>query len=73
MPLEEKPRILPPPTIYVERTLAIIKPDAVHKSDEIEEIILQHGFTILQVRFVSSIFLLYLIWFSTDTVYLSTY
>ncbi|XP_031557546.1 nucleoside diphosphate kinase homolog 5-like [Actinia tenebrosa] len=50
MPLEEKPKALPPPSIYVERTLAIIKPDAVHKSDEIEEIILQHGFTILQKR-----------------------
>lgn len=49
MPLEEKPKTLPAPSIYVERTLAIIKPDAVHKSDEIEEIILQHGFTILQV------------------------
>lgn len=36
--------------ILVESTLAIIKPDAVYKSDEIEEIILQHGFTILQVR-----------------------
>lgn len=37
------------PRIYVERTLAMIKPDAVGKADEIEEIILQSGFTILQV------------------------
>ncbi|XP_061758068.1 nucleoside diphosphate kinase homolog 5 [Nerophis ophidion] len=36
--------------IYVERTLAIIKPDAVHKSQEIEDIILTSGFTILQKR-----------------------
>lgn len=38
-----------PPHIYVERTLAIIKPDAVHKSEEIEDIILRSGFAILQV------------------------
>lgn len=39
----------PPPRIYVERTLAMIKPNAVDKADEIEEIILLSGFTILQV------------------------
>lgn len=39
----------PFPRIYVERTLAIIKPDAIHKSEEIEDIILTSGFTILQV------------------------
>lgn len=50
MPEGEKPVIPPPPAIHVERTLALIKPDAIHKSDEIEEIILQHGFTILQVQ-----------------------
>ncbi|XP_077466398.1 nucleoside diphosphate kinase homolog 5-like isoform X2 [Stigmatopora argus] len=38
------------PRIYVERTLAIIKPDAIHKSEEIEDIILTSGFTILQKR-----------------------
>uniref|UniRef100_A0A3Q3E245 NME/NM23 family member 5 n=1 Tax=Hippocampus comes TaxID=109280 RepID=A0A3Q3E245_HIPCM len=38
----------PFPRIYVERTLAIIKPDAIHKSEEIEDIILTSGFTILQ-------------------------
>lgn len=37
------------PHIYVERTLAIIKPDAVHKAEEIEDIILRSGFAILQV------------------------
>lgn len=37
--------------IYVERTLALVKPDAVHKADEIEKIILHHGFTVLQVNF----------------------
>ena len=36
--------------ILVERTLAIIKPDAVNKAEEIEDIILRTGFTILQKR-----------------------
>ena len=35
--------------IYVERTLAMVKPDAAHKADEIEDIIIRNGFTILQV------------------------
>lgn len=35
--------------IYVERTLAVIKPDAVHKADEIEDIILKSGYIVLQV------------------------
>ncbi|KAK7507431.1 hypothetical protein BaRGS_00001366 [Batillaria attramentaria] len=39
-----------PPRIYVERTLAIIKPDATHKAEEIEDIILRSGFAILQRR-----------------------
>jgi len=39
-----------PPHIYVERTLAIIKPDALHKAEEIEDIILRSGFAILQKR-----------------------
>ncbi|XP_070692860.1 nucleoside diphosphate kinase homolog 5 [Pempheris klunzingeri] len=38
------------PRIYVERTLALIKPDAVHKAEEIEDVILKSGFTILQKR-----------------------
>lgn len=38
------------PQIYVERTLAIVKPDAIHKSEEIEDIILRSGFAILQVK-----------------------
>lgn len=38
-----------PPHIYVERTLAIIKPDALHKAEEIEDIILRSGFAVLQV------------------------
>ncbi|XP_040904365.1 nucleoside diphosphate kinase homolog 5 [Toxotes jaculatrix] len=38
------------PRIYVERTLALIKPDAIHKSEEIEDIILKSGFTVLQKR-----------------------
>ncbi|KAM7417780.1 hypothetical protein PAMA_017432 [Pampus argenteus] len=36
--------------IYVERTLALIKPDAIHKSEEIEDTILKSGFTVLQKR-----------------------
>lgn len=47
----EIPDSMPPPHIYVERTLAIIKPDAVHKAEEIEDIILRSGFAILQVCF----------------------
>lgn len=39
----------PLPDIFVERTLALIKPDAIDKADEIEDIILRSGFTILQV------------------------
>ncbi|CAF0711256.1 unnamed protein product [Brachionus calyciflorus] len=38
--------------IYVQRTLAIIKPDAVQKAEEIEDIILRSGFTILQKRWI---------------------
>lgn len=38
------------PHIYLERTLAIIKPDAVNKAEEIEDIILRSGFAILQKR-----------------------
>ncbi|KAG7517748.1 nucleoside diphosphate kinase-like 5 isoform X1 [Solea senegalensis] len=38
------------PRIHVERTLAIIKPDAIHQSDEIEDVILKSGFTVLQRR-----------------------
>ncbi|XP_074647513.1 nucleoside diphosphate kinase homolog 5-like [Tubulanus polymorphus] len=38
------------PDVFVERTLAIIKPDAVDKADEIEDIISRSGFTILQKR-----------------------
>ena len=38
--------------IFVERTLALIKPDVVNKADEIETIILNNGFTILQVCFI---------------------
>ncbi|CAL8083792.1 unnamed protein product [Calicophoron daubneyi] len=38
------------PHINVERTLAIVKPDAVQFADEIEEIILQNHFFIIQKR-----------------------
>lgn len=38
--------------IYVQRTLAIIKPDAVQKAEEIEDIILRTGFTILRKRWI---------------------
>nr|ACI68840.1 Nucleoside diphosphate kinase homolog 5 [Salmo salar] len=39
---------MPYPRIYVERTLALIKPDAIHQAEEIEDVILRSGFTILQ-------------------------
>ena len=58
MPEGEKPIIPPPPAIHIERTLVLVKPDAIHKSDEIEEIILQHGFTILQVGLIKCRFFL---------------
>jgi hypothetical protein len=35
--------------IFVERTLALVKPDAINKANEIETILLNHGFTVLQV------------------------
>jgi len=50
MPEDDAPYIPPKPAINIETTLAMIKPDAVDKADEIEEIILRHGFTILQKR-----------------------
>lgn len=37
------------PRIFVERTLALIKPDVIHRAEEIEDDILKSGFTILQV------------------------
>lgn len=33
----------------MERTLALIKPDVIHRAEEIEDDILKSGFTILQV------------------------
>ncbi|KAK3590959.1 hypothetical protein CHS0354_034531 [Potamilus streckersoni] len=42
-----------PPHIYVERTLAIIKPDAINRAEEVEDIILKSGFAILQKRRVT--------------------
>ncbi|CAI5766692.1 nucleoside diphosphate kinase homolog 5 isoform X1 [Podarcis muralis] len=42
--------LMPDPQIYVERTLAIIKPDIINKEEEIEDIILRSGFTIVQKR-----------------------
>ena len=45
------------PQIYLERTLAIIKPDAMDKADEIEDIILRNGFVILQVSKLHGIIL----------------
>ncbi|CAL8333697.1 unnamed protein product [Gadus morhua 'NCC'] len=37
-------------SLHVERTLALIKPDVVHLAEEIEDVILRSGFTILQRR-----------------------
>ncbi|UJR30245.1 hypothetical protein I4U23_017783 [Adineta vaga] len=36
--------------IFVERTLALVKPDAVNKANDIETILLNQGFTVLQKR-----------------------
>lgn len=41
--------LMPEPQIYVERTLAIIKPDVINKEEEIEDLILRSGFHIIQV------------------------
>lgn len=35
--------------VFVESTLALIKPDALHNAAEIEDIIVRAGFTIIQV------------------------
>lgn len=35
--------------IFVERTLAIVKPDSIDRYEEIEKHILSHGFNIIQV------------------------
>ena len=40
-----------PPQIFVERTLAMLKPDVAHRETEIEDAILRAGFTIIQVDF----------------------
>ncbi|XP_074012516.1 nucleoside diphosphate kinase homolog 5 isoform X1 [Numenius arquata] len=42
--------LMPKPQIFVERTLALIKPDIVDKEEEIEDCILRSGFLILQKR-----------------------
>ncbi|NXW62065.1 NDK5 kinase, partial [Eurystomus gularis] len=42
--------LMPEPQIFVERTLALIKPDAVDKEEEIEDLILRSGFLIVQKR-----------------------
>lgn len=41
--------LMPQPQIFVERTLALIKPDVVDKEEEIEDLILRSGFLIVQV------------------------
>ncbi len=47
--MEDVPVFPDPPAITTERTLAIIKPDAVDREEEIKEEIKSHGFAILQV------------------------
>jgi len=37
------------PQIIVETTLAVVKPDAIDRSEEIEDIILRSGFSVLRV------------------------
>ncbi|KYO20345.1 hypothetical protein Y1Q_0010869 [Alligator mississippiensis] len=50
----EMQMLMPEPQIYVERTLALIKPDVIDKEEEIEEIILRSGFTIVQNQYTSA-------------------
>lgn len=45
----EMQMLMPEPQIFVERTLALIKPDVVDKEEEIEDLILRSGFLIVQV------------------------
>lgn len=52
--MEDTPAFPDPPAVTVERTLAIIKPDAIDQTEEIVEEIKRRGFTILQVH--SSVF-----------------
>ena len=47
--MEDTPPFPDPPAVTVERTLAIIKPDAIEQTEEIIEEIKRRGFTILQV------------------------
>ena len=47
--MDDTPLFPDPPAVTVERTLAIIKPDAIEYADEIIEEIKRRGFTILQV------------------------
>lgn len=47
--MEDTPIFPDPPAITVERTLAIIKPDAIHRAEEVMEDIKTLGFSILQV------------------------
>ncbi|KAM6055475.1 nucleoside diphosphate kinase homolog 5 isoform 1-T5 [Theristicus caerulescens] len=42
--------LMPEPQIFVERTLALIKPDVIDKEEEIEDLILRSGFLIIQKR-----------------------
>lgn len=42
--------LMPEPQIFVEKTLALIKPDVVAKEEEIEDLILRSGFMIVQVK-----------------------
>ncbi|XP_072204168.1 nucleoside diphosphate kinase homolog 5 isoform X1 [Excalfactoria chinensis] len=42
--------LMPEPQIFVEKTLALIKPDVVDKEEEIEDLILRSGFLIVQKR-----------------------
>ncbi|KAL1773516.1 bromodomain-containing protein 8-like isoform X2 [Sigmodon hispidus] len=50
MAVEMQREVLEQIQIYVEKTLAIIKPDIVDKEEEIRDIILRSGFTIIQRR-----------------------
>uniref|UniRef100_A0A8C3LIY8 Nucleoside diphosphate kinase homolog 5 n=1 Tax=Chrysolophus pictus TaxID=9089 RepID=A0A8C3LIY8_CHRPC len=42
--------LMPEPQIFVEKTLALIKPDVVAKEEEIEDLILRSGFMVVQKR-----------------------
>jgi len=56
--IEECVERAPKPTINIEHTLFMVKPDAIHKAHEMEDIILKSGFTVINVRYIIYVFII---------------